>query len=235
METHHALLALTSNLGTQVLLSERNEYADSPAVIVMSETTFERFMANSKPKSYAYNNKKPAKTKEELVTEIELLFCEQRINLKKFIPLVAALEFNYHTVTYRNKLIREKLTYHQRSGHLSAGPIIPTGELADWIQRDKSFKNLNKITSVVNARPLKIQVQGLAVRTLVGQVRVTTKPDPDNFEDALAAYIESDFEVQRLMVENSNLKQQLGALLKAKEIRAESNRENARQTRRKRN
>jgi hypothetical protein len=107
--------------------------------------------------------------------------------------------------------------------------------LADWIHRDKSFKNLNKITAVVSARPLKVQVQGLAVRTLVGQVRVTTKPDPDNFEDALAAYIESDFEVHRLMVENSNLKQQLEALLKAKEIRAESNRENSRQPRRKRN
>ena len=70
-------------------------------------------MANSKPKSYAYNNKKPTKTKDELVTEIELLFCEQRINLKKFIPLVAALEFNYHTVTYRNKLIREKYPHWQ--------------------------------------------------------------------------------------------------------------------------
>jgi regulator of replication initiation timing len=72
------------------------------------------------------------------------------------------------------------------------------------------------------------------MRTVVGQVRVATKPDPDNFEDALAAYIESDFEVHRLMVENSNLKRQLETLQAEKEKRAESNRENARKTRRKR-
>ena len=192
-------------------------------------------MANLNPRRYAYNNKKPTKKNEQLVAEIESLFSDSYINLKKFIPAAAALEFKYHTVTYRNKLIRGKLTYHQKSGHLSAGPTIPTGELADWIHRDKSLKNLNNITAVVNARPLKVQVSGLALSVSIGQVRVTTKPDPDNFEDALAAYIESDFEVHRLAVENSNIKQQLEALLKAKEIRTEANRENARQPRRKRN
>ena len=204
-------------------------------VAMCSETTFEQSMANAKPKSYAYNKKKPTKTRDELVAEIESLFCGPYINLKKFIPPAAALEFKHHTVTYRNKLIRGKLTYHQKNGHLSVGPSISTVELADWIHRDKSFKSLNNITAVVIARPLKVQVNSLASRTFVGQVRVTTKPDPDNFEDALAAYIESDFEVHRLMVETSNLKQQLGALLKAKEIRTESNRENSRQPRRKRN
>ena len=59
------------------------------------------------------------------------------------------------------------------------------------------------------------------MRTVIGQVRVATKPDPDNFEAALAAYIESDFEVHRLMVENSNLKQQLEKLLAEKQKRAE--------------
>ena len=204
-------------------------------VAMCSETTFEQSMANSKPKSYAYNNKKPTKTNEQLVAEIESLFGEPYVNLKKLIPAAAALEFKHLTVpSYRNKLLRARIKYHQKSGHLSTGESIARGELADWIHRDNSFKKLNSITAIVNARPDKIVLTGITMRTVVGQVRVATKPDPDNFEDALAAYIESDFEVHRLMVENSNLKRQLETLQAEKEKRAESNRENARKTRRKR-
>lgn len=196
---------------------------------------FLQSVTNTKHKRYSYNNKKPTKTKDELVDEIKLLFSGPYVNLKKFIPAAASLEFSYRTVTDRNKLIRGKLTYHQKSGHLSNGPSIPTGELADWIHRDKSLTKLNNITAVVNARPLKVAVNAVTASTSVGQVRVVTKPDPDNFDAALAAYIESDFEVHRLMVENSNLKQQLEKLQAEKQKRAESNRENAQQARRKRN
>lgn len=193
-------------------------------------------MANSKPKSYAYNNKKPSKTNEQLVAEIESLFGDPYVNLKKFIPAAAALEFKHLTVpSYRNKLLRVRIKYHQKSGHLSTGESIARSELADWIHRDNSFKKLNNIPSIVSARPDKIVLTGVATRTEIGQVRVVTKPDPDNFDAALAAYIESDFEVHRLMVENSNLKQQLEKLQAAKQKRAESNRENARRSRRKRN
>jgi hypothetical protein len=201
-----------------------------------SETTFEQSMANAKPKSYAYNNKKPSKTNEQLVAEIESLFGDPYVNLKKFIPAAAALEFKHLTVpSYRNKLLRVKIKYHQKSGHLATGESIARGELADWIHRNDSFKKLNSIPAIVSARPNKIVLTGVTMGTVIGQVRVATKPDPNNFEAALAAYIESDFEVHRLMVENSNLKQQLGKLLAEKQKRAESNRENARQTRRKRN
>ena len=193
-------------------------------------------MANSNPRRYAYSNKTPTKSNEQLETEIESLFCDPYVNLRKFIPAAAALEFKHLTVpSYRNKLLRARIKYHQKSGHLSTGESIARGELADWIHRDNSFKKLNTITAIVNARPDKIVLTGITMRTVIGQVRVATKPDPENFEDALAAYIESDFEVHRLMVENSNLKQQLEKLLAEKQKRAESNRENARQTRRKRN
>jgi hypothetical protein len=200
------------------------------------ETPLELSVANSNPRRYAYSNKTPTKSNEQLETEIESLFCDPYVNLRKFIPAAAALEFKHLTVpSYRNKLLRARIKYHQKSGHLSTGESIARGELADWIHRDNSFKKLNTITAIVNARPDKIVLTGITMRTVIGQVRVATKPDPENFEDALAAYIESDFEVHRLMVENSNLKHQLEKLLAEKEKRAESNRENARQTRRKRN